>query len=104
MDQQMRFFAEQCMLPTERGRTAIDCLRSVRQMREKSQMWTARNVVSGLASISLLIAYQAQANGACDMQALLHQQKDTATIQQLEISWNTAIAQGNTSLERCLLT
>jgi hypothetical protein len=67
-------------------------------------MWTARKVVSGLMSISLLIACEARANGACDAQMPPHQQQDAATIQQLESAWNTAIAHGDTSFEGCLLT
>jgi len=43
----------------------------------------ARKLVSGLVSVGALLTQQAQAAGACDLPGLTHQQKDTATIQQL---------------------
>ena len=46
----------------------------------------------------------AQASDACSAPQLVHQQKDAATIQQLEASWNIAITQGDASFEDCLLT
>jgi len=64
----------------------------------------ARKLVSGLVSVGALLTQQAQAGGACDLPGLMHQQKDTATIQQLEKYWTIAIAQGDTSFESCLLT
>jgi hypothetical protein len=67
-------------------------------------MGVARRVVCGLVSVGALVAQQARADGACDGQALQRQQKDAATIEQLEKAWTIALAQGDTSFERCLLT
>jgi hypothetical protein len=67
-------------------------------------MGIARKIILGLVSMGFLVVHQARAAGACDVQGLMHQQKDAATIQQLEKSWTIAIAQGDTSFERCLLT
>lgn len=47
---------------------------------------------------------QAQTKGACGVTPLVNQQKDEATIRQLEASWNVAITRGDASFEDCLLT
>ena len=67
-------------------------------------MGIGRRVVLGVLSIGAWAAYHARAAGACDPQGVVPQQKDAATIQQLEKSWTLAIAAGDSSFERCLLT
>jgi hypothetical protein len=72
-------------------------------------MWPLRSIVTAsivaslISSLPLMPAH-AQANGACNSPSLRNQQRDAATIQHLETSWNIAIMQGDTSLEECLLT
>ncbi len=67
-------------------------------------MCPSRNIVIGLISLLPFIAAQAQTKDPCEQQLPPHQQKDAATIQQIETSWNLAITRGDSSFERCLLT
>lgn len=67
-------------------------------------MWRTRYMVIGLMFLLWFISSNAQAKGTCDLPPLVHQQKDEATIQNLESSWNLAIAKGDTDFEGCLLT
>ena len=67
-------------------------------------MWASRGILTGLVSLLPLMAVHAQAKDPCELESLLHQQRDEATIQRLEASWNSAIAQGDADFERCLLT
>jgi len=62
--------------------------------------------VAGLIVVlpSMPVHAQARTNGVCNAPALMNQQKDEATIQHLETSWNIAITQGDASFEDCLLT
>ncbi len=46
----------------------------------------------------------AQTRDECSATPLVNQQKDEATIQQLETAWNIAIRRGDAALEDCLLT
>jgi hypothetical protein len=67
-------------------------------------MWPSSGIVAGLISLLSFMAVHAQAKDGCELESLLHQQRDEATIQRLEGSWNFAIWQGDSGLERCLLT
>jgi hypothetical protein len=67
-------------------------------------MCPSRNIVIGLISLLPFIAAHAQTKDQCQQQLPPHQQKDEATIQQIETSWNLAITRGDSSFERCLLT
>jgi hypothetical protein len=67
-------------------------------------MWSSRSIVIGLISLLPFIAAHAQTKDPCEAQSPPHQQKDEATIQKIETSWNLAIARGDSSFERCLLT
>jgi len=74
-------------------------------------MRTSRSIVTGSIVAGLIVVLpsmpvhaQAQTNGVCNAPALMNQQKDEATIQHLETSWNIAITQGDASFEDCLLT
>ena len=67
-------------------------------------MCPSRNIVIGLISLLPFIAAHAQTKDQCERQLPPHQQKDEATIQQIETSWNLAITRGDSSFERCLLT
>jgi hypothetical protein len=67
-------------------------------------MCPSRNIVIGLISLLPFIAAHAQTKDQCEQQLPPHQQKDEATIQQIETSWNLAITRGDSSFERCLLT
>ena len=60
--------------------------------------------VMGALLLLVLIPARAQVQSGCDLPSLLHQQKDEATIEHLEASWNRAISQGDADFERCLLT
>jgi uncharacterized protein DUF4440 len=62
------------------------------------------SIVAGLISLLPFKPAQAQATSACHAPTLVKQQKDEATIQHLETSWNIAITQGDTDFEDCLLT
>jgi hypothetical protein len=62
-----------------------------------------RLVVSLIWLVSLVPAYL-PAKDVCELEPFIHQQQDAATIQRLEASWNVAIAQGDSSFERCLLS
>ncbi len=67
-------------------------------------MCPSRNIVIGLISLLPFIAAHAQTKDQCEQQLPPNQQKDEATIQQIETSWNLAISRGDSSFERCLLT
>src|SRR6476646_4790984 len=74
-------------------------------------MRTSRSIVTAsiVAGLIFVLPFmpahtQAQTNGVCNAPALMNQQKDEATIQHLETSWNIAITQGDASFEDCLLT
>jgi hypothetical protein len=67
-------------------------------------MWSSRSIVIGLISLLPIISAHAQSKDPCEAQLPAHQQKDEATIQQIETAWNLAIARGDSSFERCLLT
>jgi hypothetical protein len=67
-------------------------------------MCVSRRIVTGLIALLLVVSAHAQAQDSCELEPLKHQQRDEATIQQLEALWNVAISQGDTSFERCLLT
>jgi hypothetical protein len=66
-------------------------------------MWPSRSILIGLISLVPFIAH-AQTKDQCEQQLPPHQQKDEATIQHIETSWNLAISRGDSSFERCLLT
>jgi len=51
-----------------------------------------------------LMPAHAQGEDPCEQEPLIHQQRDEATIQRLEASWNVAISRGDSSFEGCLLT
>jgi uncharacterized protein DUF4440 len=57
-------------------------------------------VAAGLASFSPAL----QARGACQNPVLLHQSRDVATIESLEVEWTRAYLSGDTDFEECLLT
>jgi hypothetical protein len=67
-------------------------------------MWSSKSIVVGLISSLPFIAAHGQTKDACEAQLPPHQQKDEATIQKIERSWNFAIARGDSSFERCLLS
>jgi hypothetical protein len=67
-------------------------------------MWASSGIATGVISLLAFMAVQAHANNPCELEPLMHQQKDEATIQRLETSWSFAIAQGDSGFERCLLT
>ncbi|HEY2464534.1 MAG TPA: hypothetical protein VGI32_10775 [Steroidobacteraceae bacterium] len=67
-------------------------------------MWPFKNIALGVICCLPIIAAHAQSNGSCEAQLPPHQQKDEATIQKIETSWNLAIARGDSRFERCLLT
>lgn len=69
-----------------------------------------RRVLSG-TGLLLILPLTAHASGGksgsaprCEMQPLLHQHRDAATIQRLERAWSLAYLRGDTDLEDCLLT
>jgi hypothetical protein len=72
-------------------------------MRTSKSMVTG-SIVAGLISALPCMPAQAQPDGVCNAPALTNQQKDEATIKQLETAWNIAITQGDASFEDCLLT
>jgi hypothetical protein len=45
-----------------------------------------------------------QAKDACQYSALLHERRDVATIESLELEWTRAYLRGDTDFEKCLLT
>lgn len=61
-------------------------------------------LISGLPLTLAQAQGQGQTTGVCNAPALMNQQRDEATIQHLETSWNIAITQGDASFEDCLLT
>jgi hypothetical protein len=67
-------------------------------------MCASRPIVTGLISLLPFMSAHAQAQDPCELESLMHQQRDEATIHRLEALWNVAIAQGDTGFERCLLT
>jgi hypothetical protein len=67
-------------------------------------MRASSGIATGVISLLAFMAVQAHAKNPCELEPLLHQQRDEATIQRLETSWSFAIAQGDSGFERCLLT
>jgi hypothetical protein len=63
-----------------------------------------KKVIVALAFLLCSIPSFAQSKAACNLPPLLHEQKDEATIERLEKAWTIAYVQGETNLERCLLT
>lgn len=57
-------------------------------------------VATGLASFSSAL----QAKGACQDPVFLHERRDVATIESLELEWSRAYLSGDTDFEECLLT
>lgn len=66
-------------------------------------MRQTRNIVLGFAFLLPFIPSPVQAKDTCNLPQLMHQQKDEATIQNLEEAWNVAYLHGDTNFERCLL-
>lgn len=58
-------------------------------------------IVMAAAMLSLASIVKA---GACQFPTLLHQHRDVATIQALELEWTRAYLRGDTDFEECLLT
>ncbi len=74
-------------------------------MRTPRSIVTVSIVAALISMLSFKPAYaQGQTKGACSATPLVNQQKDEATIQRLETSWNNAIAGGDANFEDCLLT
>jgi hypothetical protein len=69
-----------------------------------STMRTTRDMVIVMDALLLLalIPVRAQGQNGCDLPSLLHQQKDEATIQHLEASWNRAISAGDVDFKEIL--
>jgi len=57
-----------------------------------------------LLCLAFLLPLASRADDACGQVALKNEHKDAATIQVLETAWSVAYLQGDTDLERCLLT
>jgi hypothetical protein len=56
-----------------------------------------------MATAMLILSSLAKATD-CQMPALLHQHRDIATIEALELEWTRAYLRGDTGFEACLLT
>lgn len=54
--------------------------------------------------LAFFLPLTSRADGACGQAALKNEHKDAATVQNLEAAWSVAFLQGDTDLERCLLT
>jgi hypothetical protein len=67
-------------------------------------MWCTTKIAVGLMCLVFFVAGHAQAKDACNLRSLAHQQRDEATIQNLETAWNIAMSRGDTDFELCLLT
>jgi ketosteroid isomerase-like protein len=65
--------------------------------------WT-KLVFASLIPLLPSMAGGVQSQQPCDLEPLMHQQRDEASIQRLEASWIAAISQGDIGFERCLLT
>jgi hypothetical protein len=66
-----------------------------------AKFWKAA-IVAATGFVSLSSALQARS--ACQYPALLHQSRDLATIESLELDWTRAYLRGDTRFEACLLT
>jgi hypothetical protein len=66
-------------------------------------MATSYKASIGLATAMLILCSLAKA-GDCLLPTLLHQHRDVATIEALELEWSRAYLRGDTRFEACLLT
>lgn len=57
-----------------------------------------------MAPFGVALVLTVLVRGPCDHPALAHQARDQATIVRLEHVWNAAFLNGDTALERCLLS
>jgi hypothetical protein len=83
---------------------AIDCNAIKMPAKRRRRMGLRTKAVLGLAVFLPLIAPPAGAKGTCELQPLMHQRKDAATVEHLEDAWSVAYLQGDTEFEGCLLT
>jgi hypothetical protein len=59
----------------------------------------------GLGAMATALVFSSVARaGNCNVPPLLHQHRDVATIQSLELAWSRAYLRGDTAFEECLLT
>ena len=54
--------------------------------------------------VMVFLSTTIKANASCQVPALLHQHRDVATIESLELEWTRAYLRGDTGFEECLLT
>jgi hypothetical protein len=59
-------------------------------------------VVTGI--VIILLSSTAKARTPCQHSVLLHEHRDVATIESLELEWTRAFLRGDTGFEECLLT
>jgi hypothetical protein len=64
-------------------------------------MYSFRMLILTAAMVPLLTLVAVADN--CQVEPLLHQRRDTATIDRLERMWTLAYVRGDTDLERCIL-
>jgi hypothetical protein len=66
-----------------------------------TKLWEAAFItITGLVFLSSVL----EAKNNCQNPALLHQRRDVATIESLELEWTHAYLRGDTDFEECLLT
>jgi hypothetical protein len=66
-----------------------------------AKLWES---VGSVAIGVLAFSSMAQSRDGCNIPALLHQHRDAATIEALELEWSRAYLRGDTHFEECLLT
>jgi hypothetical protein len=71
---------------------------------ELQRMIVMARTVGGLGAMAALVFCSAVRAGDCQVASLLHQHRDVATIQGLELAWSRAYLRGDTEFEECLLT
>ena len=54
--------------------------------------------------VAVILSPTAKPTAPCQNLALLHQRRDAATIESLELEWTRAFLRGDTEFEECLLT
>jgi hypothetical protein len=54
--------------------------------------------------LAIIFSPAISAAKSCEYPALLHEQRDVATIESLELEWTRAYLRGDTAFEECLLT
>jgi hypothetical protein len=57
-----------------------------------------------VTAMTVILCSPVKANTSCQNPALLHQHRDVATIESLELEWTRAYLRGDTEFEECLLT